>query len=177
MSETGGYPQATKHVYPILCNHCEEPQCVNACPTQATRRREDGIVWVDADKCVGCRYCVLACPYQVRTYYSEEQEWYPGQGLTEFETMGKKLYPHQIGTVVKCNFCMERVDSGIKRGLRPGADREATPACVITCPAKARYFGDLDDPASEISVLIRKWRSVQLHPEYGTDPSVCYVVG
>ena len=126
---------------------------------------------------MGCRYCVLACPYQVRTYYAEEKEWYPGQGLTGFETLGKKLYPHQLKTVVKCNFCMERIDSGIKRGLRPGVDREATPACVITCPAKARSFGDLDDQASEISLLIRRWRPVQLHPEYGTAPSVCYVVG
>ena len=176
ISETGGYPRATKHVYPVLCNHCADPKCVDACPTQATKRRPDGIVWVDADKCVGCRYCVLACPYQARTYYSKENECYPGQGFTGFEQMGKELYPHQINTAVKCNFCLERVDSGTKRGLRPGVDREATPVCVNICPAKARYFGDLDDPASEISLLIRKWRPVQLHSEFGTDPSVCYVV-
>ena len=92
--------------------------------------------------------------------------------------MGKEvLFPYQTGTVLKCTFCMERIDDGIKAGLKPGVDREATPACVITCPAKARYFGNLDDPDSEISLLIRKWRPVQLRPEYGTDPSVWYVVG
>jgi phenylacetyl-CoA:acceptor oxidoreductase subunit 1 len=120
---------------------------------------------------------MMACPYQVRTYYAEEKEYYPGQGLTEFEKLGKQLHPYQIGTVVKCTFCMERIDDGIKRGLKPGVDRDATPACVITCPAKARYFGDLDDADSEISVLVRKWRPVQLRPEYGTDPSVYYVLG
>ena len=177
ISETGEYPRALKHVYPVLCNHCKEAKCVDACPTRATQKREDGIVWVDADKCVGCRYCLMSCPYQVRTYYDEEKEYYPGQGLTEFEKLGKKLHPYQTGTVVKCTFCMERIDEGIKQGLKPGIDRDATPACVITCPAKARYFGDLDDPESEISMLTRKWRPVQLHPEYGTEPSVLYVIG
>jgi Fe-S-cluster-containing dehydrogenase component len=119
----------------------------------------------------------MACPYQVRTYYSEEKEYYPGQGSTEFEKLGKQLYPHELGTVSKCNFCMERVDEGMKRGLKPGVDREATPACVITCPAKARYFGDLDDPNSEVSLLIRRWRPTSLRPEFGTDPSVYYVIG
>lgn len=174
ISETSKYPASTKQAYPVLCNHCEEAPCVDACPTGATQRRDDGIVWIDADKCVGCRYCLIACPYQARTYYSKRKEYYPGQGFTEFEKLGERLYPHQTGTVLKCNFCMERVDAGIKRGLKPGVDREATPVCVITCPAKARYFGDLDDPSSEISILIRKWHAGPLHPEYGTKPSVYY---
>ena len=89
--------------------------------------------------------------------------------------IGQELYPLQTGTVVKCNFCVERIDEGIKKGLKPGVDREATPACVITCPPKARYFGDLDDPDSEVSMLIKEKRGFQLHPEYGTDPSVYYV--
>ena len=177
ISETGTYPVATKHVYPVLCNHCKEAKCVDACPTRATQKRDDGIVWVDADKCVGCRYCLMACPYQVRTYYSEEKEYYPGQGPTEFEKLGKELYPHELGTVSKCNFCMKRVDEGMKRGLKPGVDREATPACVITCPAKARYFGDVEDLNSEVSLMIRKWRPTRLHQEFGTDPSVYYVLG
>jgi len=177
ISETGIYPKVTKQLYPVLCSHCKEAPCVKACPTGATRKREDGIVWIDQDKCVGCRYCLIACPYQVRSYYSEEREYFPHQGPTEFEEMRKRLYPLQTGVVLKCTFCLERIDSGIKQGLKPGVDREATPACVIICPAKARYFGDLDDPGSEISSLIMEKRAVQLHPEYGTDPSVYYVIG
>ncbi|MBW2028436.1 MAG: 4Fe-4S dicluster domain-containing protein [Deltaproteobacteria bacterium] len=174
ISEEGTYPAAKKLASPVLCNHCEEAACVDVCPAKATQRRDDGIVWVETDKCIGCRYCLVACPYQVRTYYSRRKEYYPGQGLTEFEKLAESLYPLQTGTVTKCNFCMERIDEGMDRGLTPGIDREATPACVIACPAKARYFGDLDDPSSEISVLIRKWQAEPLRSEYGTKPSVYY---
>jgi phenylacetyl-CoA:acceptor oxidoreductase subunit 1 len=176
IGETGAYPTVTKQMYPVGCNHCKEAACVKACPTTATTRREDGIVIIDANKCVGCRYCLIACPYQQRTFYADDnKEYFPGQGFTEYEVMGRHLYPLQTGTVVKCNFCAERVDSGIKKGLKPGLDREATPACVITCAPKARYFGDLDDPNSEVSMLIKEKRAFQLHPEYGTDPSIYYV--
>ena len=177
ISETGTYPKVTKQVYPVLCSHCKEALCIKACPTGATQKREDGIVWIDQDKCVGCRYCLIACPYQIRSYYSEEKEYFPNQGFTEFEKMRKRLYPLQTGVVLKCNFCLERIDAGIKQGLKPGVDRDATPACVIICPAKARYFGDLEDPDSEVSSLIMEKRAVQLHPEHGTDPSVYYVIG
>jgi len=176
ISETGTYPNVTKHMYPVLCNHCREPSCVKACPTGATQQREDGIVWVDADKCVGCRYCLIACPYQARTYYAEEKEYFPGQGFTDYEKMRARLYPLQTRTVTKCNFCKERIDLGRDNGLKPGVDREATPACVITCPNKARYFGDIEDPDSEVSRLIRERRALQLHPEFGTDPSVFYII-
>lgn len=176
ISETGKYPTVTKQVYPVLCNHCKEAICVKVCPTGATTKREDGIVLIDYDKCVGCRYCVIACPYQQRTYYSDsKREYFPGQGFTELEVIGKKLYPLQPRTVVKCNLCVERIDEGIRRGLIPGMDREATPACVNACPTKARTFGDLDDPNSEVSTLIKERRASQLHPEFGTDPSVCYI--
>jgi phenylacetyl-CoA:acceptor oxidoreductase subunit 1 len=177
MSETGAYPNATKHVYPVLCNHCADPVCVKACPTGATQQLEDGIVTIDEDKCVGCRYCLIACPYQVRTYNSDEKDYFPGQGPTEFEKLRAKLYPHQTGVVLKCNFCRERIEAGIKKGLKPGQDMEATTACVNICPSKAMVFGDLDEPDSEVSRYISEKRAVQLHPEYGTDPSVYYVIG
>ena len=77
--------------------------------------------------------------------------------------------------MVKCNFCVERIDTGLERGLKPGTDREASPACVIACPAKARYFGDLDDPTCEVSRLIGEKKAFQLHPEFGTNPSVYYI--
>jgi molybdopterin-containing oxidoreductase family iron-sulfur binding subunit len=176
IGETGKYPAVTKQMYPVLCNHCQEAPCVNVCPSGASTRREDGIVEIDYDKCVGCRYCVIACPYQNRTFYADgKREYWPGQGLTELELIGRELYPLQPGTVLKCNFCAERVDEGLEKGLKPGLDREATPACVITCPVTARYFGDLDDPSSEVSRLIKQKNGFQLHPEYGTDPSVYYI--
>ena len=176
ISESGKYPAVTKEIYPVLCNHCKDAPCVDACPTGATTRREDGIVVINADECVGCRYCLIACPYQNRSFHDDKKkEFFPGQGLTELEKIGKELYHHEPGTVIKCNFCTERVDSGIQRGLKPGVDRDATPACVIACPVKARYFGDLDDPNSEVSVLIKEKKAVQFHPEFGTDPSVYYI--
>jgi molybdopterin-containing oxidoreductase family iron-sulfur binding subunit len=176
ISESGKSPTVTKLMYPVLCNHCEEAICEKVCPTGATTKRDNGIVTIDPDTCVGCRYCVMACPYQQRTYFSDdEKEYFPNQGLTELEIIGKRLYPHQEGTVVKCSFCVERIDTGMEQGLQPGVDREATPACVITCPATARYFGDLDDPTSEVSILIKEKRAAQLHPEFGTEPSVYYI--
>lgn len=173
----GTYPHVKKNTYPVLCNHCKDPACVKVCPTGATEQRDDGIVQIDADKCMGCRYCLISCPYQVRSFISEDgKEYFPGQGLTAYEKMGKKLYPHQKGVVTKCNFCKERIDEGLSKGLKPGEDREATPACVNTCPNKARVFGDLDDPDSEISKLIREKNAVTLHPEHGTEPCVYYVI-
>lgn len=176
IGETGKYPTVTKQVYPVLCNHCTEAACVKVCPTGATSRREDGIVVIDYDKCAGCRYCIIACPYQQRKFYADgKKEYFLGQGFTELELIGRELYPLQPGTVVKCNFCAERIDEGLKKGLKPGVDREATPACVIGCPVTARHFGDLDDPNSEVSVLIKQKKAVPLHPEYGTEPNVYYI--
>jgi Fe-S-cluster-containing dehydrogenase component len=176
LGEMGKYPAIRKLIYPVLCNHCEDAACVDACPTGASRKSEDGIVIIDADECVGCRYCLVACPYQQRTYLEHRnREYFPGQGLTELEVLGKELYPLQDGTVTKCNFCAERVHEGLKKGLRPGIDREATPACVIACPAKARYFGDLEDPESGVSLVIKEKKGFQLHPEFGTNPSVYYI--
>ena len=89
----------------------------------------------------------------------------------------RNFIPHTPGTTEKCNFCMERIDAGMAKGLKPGIDREATPACVNTCQARALTFGDLDDPNSEVSRLIREKNGFQLHPEYGTEPSVYYIDG
>jgi Fe-S-cluster-containing dehydrogenase component len=176
ISEEGTYPIVAKKMYPIQCNHCKDAVCVKVCPTGATQRREDGLVWIDHDQCVGCRYCMISCPYQVRVYYDKFKEYFPGQGLTEIETIGRILSPHQTGVVRKCNFCMKRIDSGLKKGLSPGQDREATPACVIACPTKTRTFGDLNDPYSGISMLIREKRAVPFHPEFNTEPSCFYII-
>jgi Fe-S-cluster-containing dehydrogenase component len=167
--------ELNKQIYPTLCNHCKDPYCVEVCPTGATQQREDGIVWVDPDICIGCRSCVMNCPYQVRVVNEKPKEYFPGQGMTPYEQMRDKLYPLQAGTPSKCNFCMERLDYGLSKGLKPGADKEATPACVNICPAEARIFGDMDDHASEPSMALRIGRGFQLKPEAGTDPCVYYV--
>ena len=163
--------------YPVRCNHCRDAPCVKVCPAKATQQRSDGLVWVDQNKCVGCRYCVVACPYQNRTFLSKDKDpgYFPGYSRTNFEKKGMKLYPHQVGTTEKCNFCMERIDGGLSEGLKPGIDRDATPACVNICQARALTFGDLDDPNDSVSKLIGEHNGFQLHPEYGTDPSVYYI--
>lgn len=176
IGETGSYPVVKKEIYPVLCNHCEDAACAKVCPTKATSRDEDGVVTIDYDKCIGCRYCMIACPYQVRTYYDDDKiEYFPGQGLTPHEALGRELTTFQKGTVVKCNFCIERVNEGLKKGLKPGIDREATPVCVNACPTKARKFGDLDDHTSETARLIKEKGGKPFHPEFGTKPSVYYV--
>jgi phenylacetyl-CoA:acceptor oxidoreductase subunit 1 len=164
---------------PVRCNQCKDAPCVEVCPAEATKKREDGIVYVDNDICVGCRYCIIACPYQNRTFFSRDKDpgYFPGYERTRFEKAGRKIYPHTAGTTEKCDFCMERIDAGLAKGLVPGKDREATPACVNACQARALTFGDLDDPESEVSKLIKEKNAFQLHPEYGTDPSVYYIDG
>jgi len=162
---------------PVRCNQCKDAPCVEVCLAKASSYRPDGIVEVDQNKCVGCRYCVIACPYQNRTFLSKDKDpgYFPGYPKTSYEKKGKKLFPHQVGTTEKCNFCMEKIDYGLTHGLKPGVDRDATPACVNTCQARALTFGDLDDPKSEVSKLIKQHEGFQLHPEYKTDPSVYYI--
>jgi phenylacetyl-CoA:acceptor oxidoreductase 27-kDa subunit len=175
IGEEGKYPHVSKLIYSVRCNHCAEPKCVDVCPTGATSKRPDGIVVVDENKCVGCRYCMVACPFQMRSFYEHEKEYFPGQGLTEHEKIGKKLYPHEKGVVQKCIFCKERLDSGMAAGLKPGVDRDASPACMIVCPTHAIHFGDLDDPNSDINTVIQTKKGHPFHPEFDTDPSIYYI--
>jgi dimethyl sulfoxide reductase iron-sulfur subunit len=161
ITETGTYPDARLVPLPVLCNQCDNPACADVCPVQATVKQANGIVTIDSAKCIGCRYCQIACPYDARTFITtNNEEYYPGKGLTPYE---KVMYANfQVGTVAKCNFCADRVAQG------------QLPACVLTCPAKARFFGDLDDPNSEVSKLINARNAQPLKPEAGTKPKVLY---
>jgi molybdopterin-containing oxidoreductase family iron-sulfur binding subunit len=164
VSEAGKYPNARMQFTPILCMHCEKPACETACPTGATAKQANGTVTVDQDKCIGCRYCMLACPYNARAFnYRSLQPQYVGQKLTVFEQAHEADHP--AGKVGKCNFCADRLAAGQQ------------PKCVETCPAKARFFGDLDDPQSEVSKLIARRGGYQLRAELGTGPSVYYLPG
>ena len=159
-NEEGKYPSARRTFLPVLCNHCKEAACLKACPTGATTQREDGIVLVDYDKCVGCRYCLISCPYQVRSYVGKITGYF-GESLTPYEEVSYQK--HREGVVEKCNFCVERVDQGLE------------PSCVQVCPTGCRHFGDLDDPNSEVSRLLRLRYDFTLLPERGTEPCVHYL--
>ena len=171
--ETGEYPNVRRTFLPILCMHCETAPCEKICPTNSTKKRDDGIVWVDYEECAGCRLCMAACPYGVRIFFNGAEQFY-GKGDTPLDRRVKERYPPEV--VLKCDFCRERVDKGIEKGLSPGIDPEATPVCVISCVTEARKFGDLDDPNSEVSKLIRERKGFQLHPHHGTNPAVYYVI-
>ncbi|MCX8110989.1 MAG: 4Fe-4S dicluster domain-containing protein [Syntrophorhabdaceae bacterium] len=139
-----------------LCNHCDNPPCVKVCPTKATWKREDGIVMMDYHRCIGCRYCMAACPYGARSFNWRD----PRPFLKKINTD----YPNRIkGIVEKCSFCEERLSQGL------------IPACVDTCPEKALIFGDLNDPESDISRALRARFSIQRRPYLGTGPRVFYI--
>ena len=159
--EEGTYPSARKVFMPLRCNHCSEPPCVPVCPTGASYKREkDNIVLIDQDKCIGCRACIVACPYQVR-FFSEDAKGYYGDQKTPSEVVSHQKW--QPRTVQKCTFCVHRIDQGLE------------PACVQTCPTESLIFGDLDDPQSEISMLVRGRSHFKPRAELGTDPNLYYL--
>ena len=155
------------------CMHCDEAPCVQACPVQATYKRPDGIVAMDYDRCIGCRYCQVACPYDARVF-----NWTEPIALSpQSPTFGYQEVPNRPrGVVEKCTFCSHRIDPGLERGLLPGVDPQATPACVVACPTKARIFGDMNDSGSPISLALADATvTLRLREELSTEPRVFYI--
>jgi len=142
------------HSLPMMCQHCETPPCVDVCPTGASMKRADGIVLVDKHRCIGCRYCMMACPYKARSFIHESlsnQKWNAPRGK---------------GTVESCTLCVHKVDAG-----------DGTTACAEACSAeghKAILFGDLNDPNSEISQALAKHTSTAIRSDLGLNPGVRY---
>ena len=160
----GTFPNTTLDFRPFSCQHCTTPACETVCPTGATHKDEEtGIVLVDSDVCIGCQACIEACPYQgigngVRTYIDGEPEYHLDVALGSAEAV-----QHHATTVEKCLLCYQRTSQG------------GVPACVETCPQRARVFGDLDDPNSEISQLIASEGYELLKEDEGTGPNVYYL--
>jgi Fe-S-cluster-containing dehydrogenase component len=179
--EIGTYPNVTRRFTPRPCLHCDEPPCVPVCPVNATYKRADGIVAMDYDRCIGCRYCMTACPYNSRYFdfgfsqYDEtpaENEVVLGEGGTFIELLpafeygrpqSRKREKSPIGNVRKCHFCTHRLEVG------------ELPACTTTCIGRATFFGDANDPHSLVSELIAQPNIMRLREELGTEPKVYYL--
>lgn len=157
----GEFPNLTMRNIEVNCQHCDNPACVKACPVGATYKDPDtGAVRQDYDKCIGCRMCMAACPYTgVRSFNWDEPKY-----SVEHAVGDADIAPHQKHVVEKCTFCYQRLARG------------EVPACMDLCPARARHFGDLDDPESEVSKLIKERSYEQLLASEGTKPSVYYLV-
>lgn len=182
--ETGEFPDVQTRYLTRPCMHCENPPCVKVCPVQATYVDEEGLVRQNYDRCIGCRFCTVACPYGVRYFNWFEPEWTP--------EMARHLSPDKVvgadslegpavrikGIVEKCTFCIHRLYGARNRAAAEGRDfrpDEYVPACVQTCTGKARFFGDLDDPDSTVSLLATSQRAFRLLEDVGTKPKVIYL--
>lgn len=174
MTETHGtYPQVARRFIPRPCMQCENPPCVDVCPVGATWKRADGIVTIDYDQCIGCRYCITACPYSARSFdagyfYSDFEggerqpyELLPSPEYGEARVRAEGGSP--IGNARKCTFCLHRLERG------------ELPACTLTCMGRATYFGDMNDPNSLVSELIGQPNVMRLKEDLGTDPKVFYL--
>lgn len=156
--QVGVYPDTRQNIVPTLCMHCEVAPCIEVCTVEgATYKRDDGIVMIDKEVCIGCKACIAACPYGAR-YVRESDEGYFGPELNEYETVMYTNTPE--GMIDKCTFCVERIDG------------DGSPqACVAACPAGARTFGDLE----KLKEQAQEKDGFQLLPEEETNPSVWYI--
>jgi len=172
----GEYGRMGMYFLPVSCQMCRNAPCVKVCPVGATYTDDRGIVLIDYERCIGCRYCMTACPYGVRQF-----NWQDGEKAREKihytngysygwpekhrDKQNRLVYmpSRPKGIVEKCTFCVQYVDKG------------ELPACVRSCPANARYFGDLDDPRSEVSKLLTQRGEFRLLEDAGTQPKVYYL--
>jgi molybdopterin-containing oxidoreductase family iron-sulfur binding subunit len=189
--EQGTYPDTKMSFLPRPCQHCDNAPCVKVCPVGARFKREDGLVLTDADRCIGCRYCELACPYGVNYFnwqkpekaqyaivdwHDESLDPYTGGAVPPYKNPDLDMLwgdeqrrtaggGHAKGVMEKCTFCVHRVEKGLE------------PACVETCPTNALVFGDIDDPNTPVSRYLQEKQTWQLLDEAGTRPSVYYFGG
>lgn len=171
--EFGVFPNVQRRFFPRPCMQCDEPPCVPVCPVSATWKRPDGITIIDYDKCIGCRYCISACPYGARTsdfglnYTDDTPEAQPYESLPNHEygkSWSREDHGSPVGNARKCHFCLHRLEVGL------------LPQCVSTCIGRATIFGDSNDPDSLVSEQLRQPNQLKLLEEKGTKPNVVYLV-
>ncbi len=156
----GEFPNSILNFFPLNCQHCSNPSCVAVCPTGASYKdAETGIVSVDYERCIGCGACIHGCPYDVRVMMDRNVEYYLDIEVGEVDAP-----PHIPATVEKCTFCKNLIGRG------------EVPACMDLCPGRARYWGDLDDPNSEVSKVIEGREVMKYKEELGTQPNIFYLV-
>jgi molybdopterin-containing oxidoreductase family iron-sulfur binding subunit len=156
-------PAPGKYYMPVQCQQCDNAPCVSVCPVEATWKEEDGIVVIDYDWCIGCRYCMAACPYGARHFNWTEPEIPADEMNPTTHYLGNRPRPH--GVVEKCTWCIQRTRHG------------KYPACVEACPVGARKFGNLLEPDSEIRYLMKHKRTFVLKAEIDTKPKFFYFYG
>ena len=180
--EIGVFPNVTRKFLPKPCMQCDYPPCTPVCPVNATYKNEQGIVVIDYDQCIGCRYCITACPYASRTFdfggvytqgTTDESIIFVGEDVAgDYERAPSFEYGEEwartkddspIGNVRKCHFCLHRLEAGM------------LPACTTTCMGEATYFGDANDPESLVAELIASPNVMRLKTELGTEPRVYYL--
>lgn len=163
------------------CFHCENPPCVDVCPVSATfKRAQDGIVVIDYDRCIGCRYCITGCPYGAR-FFDFGENYAPVAAATPYAQVPSPEYNQfrrrepdgsPVGNVRKCTFCLHLQDKDGRYDKAAGR----WPACAKTCTGHAIFFGDFNNPESEVSKLVRERQPVRLKEELGTEPNVHYLL-
>ena len=156
-------PKPGKVYVPVACQHCEDPPCVMVCPVKATWKEPDGIVVIDYDRCIGCKYCIVACPYGARRFNLMKPTLSPLELNPNMHILGN--VPRYVHVTEKCTWCIQRTRDG------------GVPACVESCPVGARVFGDLNDPESPIRKVIEEYGVFVLKPEAGTNPRFFYFFG
>jgi len=178
--ETGKFPNTRLKFTPRPCMQCERPTCTSVCPVKATYKRADGVVVIDYNQCIGCRYCLTACPYGARTsdfgeFYTNNiannnnllkgnQKYESGPFYEYHKEQKRKGHSSPIGNARKCHFCIHRVERGL------------LPVCVTTCIGRATIFGDLNNPNSTINKIISKNDVITLLPHKNTHPKVFYIL-
>jgi molybdopterin-containing oxidoreductase family iron-sulfur binding subunit len=153
-------PEKEKYYLPVQCQQCENPPCTKVCPVEATWKEPDGITVIDYNWCIGCRYCMAACPYEARRFNFSKPEIPKEEINPDMGYLSNRIRP--AGVVEKCHFCLHRTREG------------KNPACMEVCPTGARVFGDLNDPESEIRYIIKNKRTYILKEEAGTIPAFFY---